>query len=281
MPAGLGLFRHFPGRGQSAIVFTDLDATLLEPDGSLLSEAASLVRRLAQAEVSVVPVTSKTRLEVSDWLRRLRIPGPAIFENGARTVLGETVEISPSAVACASLLELLWHCSRETGVPVRPLTEMSEDELERLTGLSPREQAGARSREYTLPFLAETDDLAPLRRSLQSTGRVAIVKGGRFWHLMGLHSKADFFARVRGHCGAWGTTLGLGDAPNDIPILAAVDRPAIIRGEAGHAPELVERFPAAYRTAERAGAGWVEAISELVPPELSGRLGGRGVSGSE
>lgn len=261
-------FTHLSHERKSAIVFTDLDATLLESDGSILPDAILLVRALAGSGIPVVPVTSKTRREVAEWLRILAIPGPAIFENGAGTLLDDRVEVSPQAIPASDLAKLLDAASREADVSVRPLTTIPEAELQRLTGLSPREQQDARSREYSVPFLVTEQDLSPLRTVLDGVSAVSLVRGGRFWHLMGRHSKSDSFARIRDFRGAWGTAIGLGDAPNDIPILAAADLAAIIPGPRGASVELTSRFPHAFRAARPAGAGWIESIRSLIPPDL-------------
>lgn len=262
-------FEHAPVEGKAAIIFTDLDGTLLESDGSVLPDVVRLVRRLGSEQIPVVPVTSKTRREVSDWLQRLEIPGPAIFENGAGVLFAGGVEVSSEAIPAQALLRILDTACGAAGVPVRPLVEIPEDELFRLTGLSPREQRDARSREYSVPFLAPALAETPLLERLRAAGGLSVVRGGRFWHLMGCHTKSGFFDLIRNRCGAWGTSLGLGDAPNDIPILQAVDVPVVISGRTGPEPELVSRFPDAYRPAAFAGAGWVEAIETLVLARLS------------
>jgi mannosyl-3-phosphoglycerate phosphatase len=259
-------FVHAPEHGRRAIVFTDLDSTLLERDGSILPRAALLVRRLFGLGIPVVPVTSKTRREVVDWLSRLGIPGPAIFENGAGVLFASGARISPEARSAVELRGRLSEAVRAARIAVKLLTDISEAELESLTGLSPQEQADARSREFSIPFLMDEKGLARLEEELREPLDVSLVRGGRFWHLMGRHTKADFFPAVREECGALGTSIGLGDAPNDIPILASVDLPVLIPGVRGVSAELARRFPSAFMASQEAGAGWCEAIERLVTP---------------
>ena len=45
-------------------IFTDLDGTLLEPDGSLRAEASAEIQRLSASDIPVCLVTSKTAAEV-------------------------------------------------------------------------------------------------------------------------------------------------------------------------------------------------------------------------
>ncbi len=259
------VFVHIPKGGKGAIIFSDLDGTLLEHDGTILPEVAHLVRELAQKEVRVVPVSSKTRREIRDWLTRLTIPGPGIFENGAGVLLGDSVEISPLARPAGELAGVLEKVCRESSIEVRPLASISEQELESLTGLSPREQQDARSRDFSVPFLADPSQMPLLWDRLSKVSELSLVRGGRFWHLMGRHQKSDFFTRVKNHCGAWGTSIGLGDAPNDIPILKSVDWPAVIPGARGLSHELTQAFPEAFAAKEKAGRGWVESITRLLP----------------
>ena len=111
-------------------VLTDLDGTLLEPDGSLCPEAAATLRVLRGRGVAVLPVTSKTASEVCHLLARLDLPGPAGFENGAGTVdrLGAT-RLNAAALPVASLRIAAAGLRRETSAPLRTLDELSDLDL--------------------------------------------------------------------------------------------------------------------------------------------------------
>ena len=65
-----------------ALIFTDLDGTLLD-DRYDVSGAAAAMDRVTELGALVVPVSSKTRAEMTLLREQQRIPTPFIFENGA------------------------------------------------------------------------------------------------------------------------------------------------------------------------------------------------------
>src|SRR5258706_2433166 len=78
-------------------VLTDLDGTLLEPDGSLAPEAREALRELSQRGVPVVPLTSKTRRELADWLGVHDCGRYGSFEKRAGVLTPRGVEIAKGA----------------------------------------------------------------------------------------------------------------------------------------------------------------------------------------
>ena len=77
------------------VVFTDLDGTLLEEDGSLSKDARAALGTLRTRGVRVVPLTSKTRLELARWLEELGGERWGAFENGAGLMTPSGIEILP------------------------------------------------------------------------------------------------------------------------------------------------------------------------------------------
>ena len=61
------------------VVFSDLDGTMLEPDGSVREEVLAQVARLVRLGVPVCPVTSKTAAELRLLVARLGLAGPSGF----------------------------------------------------------------------------------------------------------------------------------------------------------------------------------------------------------
>ena len=71
-----------------ALIFTDLDGTLLD-DRYDVSGAAAAMDLVTELGALVVPVSSKTRAEMTLLREQQRIPTPFIFENGAGIDWGE------------------------------------------------------------------------------------------------------------------------------------------------------------------------------------------------
>jgi mannosyl-3-phosphoglycerate phosphatase len=243
-------------------VFTDLDGTLLEPDGSACREAIETVAELGRAGVPVCPVTSKTAAELAVVMPALGLSSPAGFENGAGIRHPDgTVELLPAAVGSALLVRAFAQARRQTGAPARALGELSDAEVEALVGLGLDAIARARKRLATLPLVVgETWDDA-LRAALPATPALQLVRGNRFLHLQGMHRKADVLARLGELVGAsGGTVVACGDAPNDVDLLAAAEIRIIVPAARGPHPVLVARFPDARVAPLPHGRGWAAAL---------------------
>ncbi len=247
-----------------ALIVTDLDGTLLEPNGRYRPEVLRALSKLKEAGVPVVPVTSKTASEVRELLHALGLSGPAGVENGAELLRGEgTTELSPGAIPYPQLLEEAYELRKRSGVQLRTLPELSDSELQALTGLFRAKLEAVRARTATCPLVVapEADrTLTPLLpQGLQ------LVRGNRFLHLQGLHTKASVLPAIRQALGVFsGPVLAFGDAPNDLELLAAADLKVIVPREEGPNRELLAAVPEAYLAPLPHGRGWAKAIEALV-----------------
>jgi predicted mannosyl-3-phosphoglycerate phosphatase (HAD superfamily) len=74
--------------------------------------------------------------------------------------------------------------------------------------------------------------------------------------------------------GTVGTTLGFGDAPNDLPLLQAVDEPVIVpRPDGTPHPDLVTALPHARVAPAPGPAGWNEVVLDWLLRGPQPRLG--------
>ena len=144
-------------------------------------------------------------------------------------------------------------------------------ERERLTGLAGDELRLAREREYDEPFVPRrplTDAEESRLQELAGSLGLRVTRGGRFHHLIGPSSKG---AAARLLISAYETddarvsSLGLGDGPNDLELLRAVDQPVVVaRPDGSHAPELREALPNARFTRGIGPEGFQEAVLEYL-----------------
>jgi mannosyl-3-phosphoglycerate phosphatase len=133
-----------------------------------------------------------------------------------------------------------------------------------LTGLPREEAVLAQEREFSEPFVFVGE---PDERFLQAIeGSGLRWTRGRFFHLMGNHHKGRaveilkrYYTRQYGTV----TTIGLGDALNDLPFLLAVDRPVLVRKISGEHDARIE-IPGILRTQGIGPAGWNEAVLSLL-----------------
>jgi mannosyl-3-phosphoglycerate phosphatase len=143
---------------------------------------------------------------------------------------------------------------------------MSAGEVAALTGLPEDQAERALRREYDEPFLVEDPrgrgaDLDPRLESAARRRGLQVTRGGRFHHLTGPTDKGTALRAILRAAPADGDVVGLGDAPNDVPLLLAATRPILRpRSDGTLDRDLVAGLPGAERAPGPGPAGWSAAV---------------------
>jgi len=250
----------------SAIVFTDLDGTLLDHHSYDFRPALPALKQLADMNIPVILASSKTAAEIAPLRKNLSLSEyPAIVENGAGVLpAGQHARTDDSDY---------WRIRMALSQMPPPLRQhftgfgdMSARQVADHTGLSLTQAQQAKTRLYSEPGIWSGDDAA-----LQAF--VAALKaqnishryGGRYLTLSYGSTKADRMAEITAHFKA-DRIIALGDAPNDLEMLLAADHPILIRNP--EAKPLTGLTPAQsemiIRSTLPGPAGWNETILELL-----------------
>lgn len=252
-----------------ALLFTDLDGTLLDHDTYRPGPATEAVHRLAEAGIPLVFCSAKTLAEQRDLARRLEVRAGFIAENGAQVELpaafAGTGGVSRTfGLSYPEVRRMLKEASAEVGVDVHGYGDLSAAEVAELTGLDPAAAARAKQRCCTETIVDADPTVADaLSRALETRG-LRLQRGARFWTVQGPHHKGLAVRWVQAWLRERGltfTTFGVGDAPNDREMLAAVERPMLVRRPDGTWADL--RIPRLRRLPGIGPAGFVEA-AEIV-----------------
>ena len=135
-------------------------------------------------------MSSKTAAEVALLLESVGVDPPAGCENGGVVAWpGGEVEVLDGAVPVAELRRVAVALRESTGAPLVTFDELTDSQLERLTGLRGTKSVAARSRQATLPLRVDRHWDQPLRAALPRARRLRLVRGNRFLHLQGDHDK--------------------------------------------------------------------------------------------
>ncbi|MBB3141299.1 HAD-IIB family hydrolase [Halomonas organivorans] len=260
------------------LLFTDLDGSLLDHRSYDWSPAAGRLAQLRDDGVPVIPVTSKTRSELLALRQDLNLTeSPFVAENGAvvglpaawcharleRTPGPDGLVIRTLGVDIGFIRQRLAVWRARLGAHFTPMGEMGLDDLVAVTGLAEGEARLARMREGSEPLIWEDSEarLDAFREGLAGDG-LHLVRGGRFWHVTGESDKGKAVTwlteRYTALRGVHPQTLALGDGPNDIAMLEAVDRAVVIRG--CHGLEVAPRQSRLYRSRATGPAGWAEGV---------------------
>jgi len=267
------------------LIVTDLDATLLDHGTYTAAPAREALAALEARSIPLVIASSKTRSEIDAIVRDLGGCPILIVENGGAVVLpaaraGESggpasgePEVIELGVARDRLVRALADINRETGAGLRGFADMSTVEIARLTGLAADAAGRAAARRYDEPFLMTREERgvdvarAAARRGLR------VTRGGRFHHLTGPSDKGTAFEVVLARFADEGrrfTTVGLGDAPNDLPFLRRVDRPIVMPGPDGRLDaDVAAALPHVERAPEPGPCGWNRSVLTVL---AGGRL---------
>jgi mannosyl-3-phosphoglycerate phosphatase len=261
------------------MVFSDLDGTLLDHDTYDWTPARPALRALSDRGVPVVLCSSKTRAEMQVLARAMHLDAPLIVENGGGVWLPASWSgpLPEGALAVddgwvvvlgtrtAILRPMLSTLARTTGTALRGFGDMSRDEVASRTGLPPDAAALAAQREFSEPFVADGHPSMDLLDAVARRHGLQVTRGGRFFHLIGPSDKGRAVRIVSGWLGprVVGATLGFGDAPNDLPLLQAVDTPVIVpRPDGTPDPALVAGLPHARVAPAPGPRGWNVAAFE-------------------
>jgi predicted mannosyl-3-phosphoglycerate phosphatase (HAD superfamily) len=185
-------------RQTSAIIFCAIDA-LLPVRGKIQAGFDEFSVALDHAGIPSVWVTSRSRLQMDEPIRKLGHHHPFIAEDGSGVYLPEgyfhlrpakTVRLGrftciPIAEGLPAAAEALESLSEETGVAVVTLRSLSPRELAQNLGLPVREAEFARQRDFDAPFFfagASEPDIARFRAEADRR-HLVLRQHGVLWSL--------------------------------------------------------------------------------------------------
>ena len=224
------------------VIFADLDGTFLD-DKYDFSEIKPIVNQLSALGSSVVFCSSKTRKEIEFYRKTVKINEPFVSENGAAIFVPKSY--FPFIYACAKapqyniirlgvsyrkLREKLGEIKKKTAATIVGFGDMTLEELATDTGLPSHLATLAQKREHDEPFRIIQGNKSHVLKAIKHEG-LRCTQGGRYYHLTGNNDKGkavnilkNLYSQMFGNV----ETFGIGDGPNDLPMLKAVDKPFLI-----------------------------------------------------
>lgn len=231
------------------LIFTDLDGTLLDDQTYDFSPALPALKIIHSRKIPLVLVSSKTRAEIEFFRELLSLETPFITENGGGIYFPTSfalpqdypytkVDRFNTLFLGRPIKEVLERSRKlKKDFNFRGFSEMPVDEIASLTGLTIEDALRASKREFDEPIMLEDplDDREIFCKKAAQHG-LDCVHGGRFIHLFiggnkgrAVEKVLDIYKQLKGAP----YSIALGDSPNDISMLIAVDRAVVMKGRDG------------------------------------------------
>ena len=213
-------------------VVSDVDGTLMDHSYDL-SPAKETIKKLQKLSIPVILCTSKTASEVKVIRKELNLTDPYIVENGA-AIYGESLKNVNGKIILGkkyeTLEEILNFISKEIDYKLIPLNNLTDHEATELTGLKGNSLNLMRDRHWSMPFLNHPTYLEERINICCKKFNVDIFKGNRMSHLLSINSnKGKAINTLKKYSNIQNIQIiGLGDSPNDVPLLLNSDIKIVI-----------------------------------------------------
>ena len=254
----------------SVWVVSDVDGTLMDHSYDL-TPAKETIKKLQKLSIPVILCTSKTASEVKVIRKELNLTDPYIVENGA-AIYGESLKKVNGEIILGekyeTLEEILKFISKEIDHKLIPLNNLTDKEATQLTGLKGNSLNLMRDRHWSMPFLNPPSFIEQKINICCKKFGVNIFKGNRMSHLLSTNSnKGKAINALKKYSNIQNIQIiGLGDSPNDLPLLLNSDIKIVIPGIDGPNLNLLDQLKDLKFTlaSEPNGYGWKNEIDKLI-----------------
>ena len=251
------------------LIFTDLDGTLIDHNSYSYEKAKEMLDFIEEKNIPLIIVTSKTKQEVLKIQNDLQISYPFIVENGGGIFIPskkdtEQITMGKTYSEALEFLELYKDIFN-----IKSFSDMRDEEVASLTGLSVQGAKLAKKRDFSEPFIIEEESNVKVLKELCAREGFDIVKGGRFYHLITLgQDKANAMVSLKkiyeNKYSKQYTTIALGDGENDKTMLNFADIAVLIKKVDGTFIDYYKKK--LIKTKKIGPEGWNESLKEILCP---------------
>jgi mannosyl-3-phosphoglycerate phosphatase len=261
------------------VIFTDLDGTLLDYYTYSCEVVMPLATKLTMAGVAIVFCSSKTRVEQEVYRQRLGLDSPFIVEDGGAIFIDKgyfplpykyhriigNYQVIELGMPYKEIRKIIKEIRRQNNLAFQGFGDMDAAQVANLTGLGLASAKLALKREYeeTLNLTGSEPEIRLILSKIEEAG-LSWSRGSRFYSVTGSNNKGmavriliELYNRKMGKI----KTIGIGDSPNDEPMLAEVDIPVLVQKPGGYLEEI--ELANLYRVERVGPEGWVQAIKNL------------------
>ena len=251
-------------------VVSDVDGTLMDHNYDL-TPAKETIKLLQELSIPVILCTSKTAAEVKVIRKQLNLNDPYIVENGG-AIYGESLTKVNGEIILGEKYETLENIlsiiSNEINYDLQPLNNISDQEATKLTGLKGHSLELMRDRHWSMPFLNPPENKEDEINFCCKRFNVEIFRGNRMSHMLSINSnKGKAINVLKKYSNNPNIKIiGLGDSPNDLPLLLNSDYKIVIPSPNGPNLKLLDKLSDHEYTlaSDPNGYGWKNEINKLI-----------------
>lgn len=264
------------------IIFSDLDGSFLNEDNFTYGNNVELVKKLLREDNFIVFNSSKTYIEIKEFLEDINIDLPFICENGGGIyapkdifpknhryrdrfcIINESDRIKNNNKFDFEEIKKIFSNK------VIFLKDLSVGEQIKLSGLDKKKLLSAMNREFTeIVIMNSCENIQKDFITYLNIRNLNISKGGRFHHISSKFNKGQAMLRLVNEFKKYYSnieyiTIAIGDSNNDLEMLNAADFSCLIKNRSNN--ELVKQIDCSnlYISKNSAPYAWEEYIENYL-----------------
>jgi mannosyl-3-phosphoglycerate phosphatase family protein len=267
----------------NTLIFTDMDGTLLDHYTYEFTAVSSLLTQLENHHIPVIPVSSKTKAELSYLRDKLNNTHPFIVENGAAIYIPEHYFSEQPADTelnngfwIKSFVEPRQHWQKmldslaeRFGIHYKTFDQVGVEGIMDMTGLDYDSALRASQRQFGEPlaWYGSTHQKQQFINALTKLG-ANVLQGGRFMHISGSSDKGKALIwlteQYTSHYNMSSLkTIAAGDSQNDQAMLENANIALVIKSPVHDFPTL-DRTDNCYYSEQCGPEGWSNSMKTIL-----------------
>jgi len=274
----MNMTNNLPILKKSALIFTDLDGTFLNNDNFSFGKNLDIARELIELGHFIIFNSSKTFVEIDNFLYEQNIQLPIICETGGGVYLPKNLELTAYAneyhtvYEASKLLTIRQNIDQiceDFKDEIQFFDELSHDERIKLSNLEPAGLILASKRVFSMLFLwRSTEERLMILSNLLQKINMKIIRGARFFHLCSDFDKGrSMLTLINEFKNIYPDkefiSIAIGDSSNDIAMLKAADYPCIVKSTGNKKISFSELSNDLIISRNEAPKGWFECLENV------------------
>ena len=252
-------------------ISTDLDGTLLDHNSYRYDDATEALEYCQKRKTPIVLNTSKTESETKALHQCLNLSTPMVVENGSALIFNKsTLKPKVFGQPRSIILDFIDNARTKHDIKLSGFNDLGIRGIIDNTGLSIQAAELAADKHYSEPFIWHgSNEQLNKFTALAKQHDLAILKGGRFYHLQGQTNKGKPLCWLQDNLEHLFSTppenpslICLGDNQNDVAMLNVADYPVWVRSPITPPPLSNSNTP--IYTKNLGPKGWNEVVLELL-----------------